>query len=66
MAPWFGGQGKIQISRMELNKLQRLACLAITWAMRTTPTAPMGLPPLRVTTEVKAKAAIYRLMCNHW
>jgi len=27
------------VSRMELSKLQRLACLAITGAMKTTPTA---------------------------
>jgi len=57
------------VSRMELNKLQRLACLAITGTMRTTQTAAMevllGLPPLHVIIEVEAKAAIYRLMCNH-
>jgi hypothetical protein len=46
----------------------RLACLAITGAMKTTPTAAMevllGLRPLRVMTEVEAQAGIYRLMCN--
>jgi hypothetical protein len=40
------------VSRMELNKLQRLACLAIMGAMKTTPTAAMeillGLLPLHV------------------
>jgi len=53
---------------MELNKLQRLACLAINGATRTTLTAPievlLGLPSLLVIIEAEAKAAIYRLMCN--
>jgi hypothetical protein len=56
------------VSRMELNKLQRLACFAITGAMKTTPTAAMevllGLPPLHVVIEAEAQAGIYRLMCN--
>jgi hypothetical protein len=56
---------------MEFNKLQRLACLAITGTMKTTPTAAMevllGLPPLHVVIEAEAQAGIYRLMCNqHW
>jgi hypothetical protein len=33
------------ISRMELNELQRLACMAIMVAMKTTPTAANGGPP---------------------
>jgi hypothetical protein len=49
-------------------QLQRLACLAITGAMKTTPTAAMevllGLPPLHVVIEAAAQAGIYRLMCN--
>jgi hypothetical protein len=32
---------KLKISLAELNKLQRMACLGITGAMRTTPTAAM-------------------------
>jgi hypothetical protein len=58
-----------KVSKMELNKLQRLARLAITGAMRTTPTAALevllGLLPLHVIIEAEAQAAIYRLMCNH-
>jgi hypothetical protein len=54
---------------MELNKIQRSDCLAITGVMRMTPTAAMevvlGLPPMHVITEPEAQAAIYRLMCNH-
>jgi hypothetical protein len=44
---------------MQLIKLQRLACLAINGAMRTTPTAAMevllGLTPLHVIIEVVAQ-----------
>jgi len=61
---------RYKVSRMELSKLQRLACLAITGAMRTTPTAAMVvllvLPPLHVIIEAEAQAAIYRFMCNRW
>jgi hypothetical protein len=53
------------LSRRELNKLQRLACLAITGVMKTTPTAAMevllGLPPLHVIIASEAQAGIYRL-----
>jgi ribonuclease HI len=56
------------VNRMELCKLQRLACLAIMGAMKTTPTAAMevllGLLPLHVIINVEAQAGIYRLMCN--
>jgi hypothetical protein len=55
------------VGRMELNKLQRLACLA-RMAMKTIPTAAMevllGFPPVHVIIEVEAQAGIYRLMCN--
>ena len=53
---------------MELSKLQRLACMAITGAMRMAPTAAMyvllGLHPLQVMTEVENQAGIYRPMCS--
>jgi hypothetical protein len=53
------------VSRMELNKLQRLSCLAIMDMMKTTPTAAMEvLLPLHVTIEAEAQAGIYRLICN--
>jgi hypothetical protein len=56
------------VSRTELSKIQRLACLAITGEMKMTPTAAMevllGLPPLHVMTEAEAQAGIYMLMCN--
>jgi hypothetical protein len=60
---------RYNVSRTELSKLQRLACLAVTGAMKTILTATMevllGLPPLHVTTEAEAQAGFYRLMCNH-
>ena len=44
---------RYNVSRTELSKLQRLACLAITGAIQMTPTAAMevllGLPLLHVT-----------------
>jgi hypothetical protein len=45
-----------------------MACLGITEAMRTAPTAAMevllGLPPLQLQVEVEAKIGNYRLHCN--
>jgi hypothetical protein len=56
------------VSKMEVNKLQRLACLAVTGEMKTTTRAAMkvhlGLLPLHVITEMEALVGIYRLMCN--
>jgi hypothetical protein len=56
------------VSRMELNKLQSLACLAIMGVMKPTPTAAMevllGSPLLHVIIKAEAQAGIYRLMCN--
>ena len=53
---------------MELNKLHILVCLAITAAMKTTPTAAtkvlLGLLPLHLINEVETQVAIYRLTCN--
>jgi hypothetical protein len=49
---------KLKTSQGELSKLQRMACLGITGAMRTAPTAAMevhlGLPPLHLQVEAKA------------
>jgi hypothetical protein len=59
---------RYNVSRTELSKIQRSACLAITGAMKMTPTAAMGvllgLPPLHVMIEAEAQSGIYRLMCN--
>jgi hypothetical protein len=49
---------------MKLSKLQRSACLAITGAMLTIPTAAtevlLGLP-LHLMTEAEVQAGIYKL-----
>jgi hypothetical protein len=48
-----------------------MACLRITGAMRSAPTAAMevllGLRPLQLQMEAEAKVGNYRLRCNeHW
>jgi len=59
---------RYNVSRMELSKLQRLACMTITGAMRIAPAAAitvlLGLPPLHEMTELETQAGIYRLMCS--
>jgi hypothetical protein len=59
---------KLKTSQAELGKLQRMACLGITGAMRTDPTAAMevllGLPPLHLQVEAEARIGNYRLRCN--
>jgi hypothetical protein len=56
---------KYKTSQAKLSKLQRLACLGKTGAMRTAPTAAigvfLGLPPLHLKLEAEARAGIYRL-----
>jgi hypothetical protein len=56
---------KFKTSKVELSKLQRMACLRITGAMKTAPTAAVevliGLPLLHLQLEAKARAGIYRL-----
>ncbi|GFG33621.1 hypothetical protein Cfor_03379, partial [Coptotermes formosanus] len=59
---------RYNISRMELNKLWRLAFLAVTGVMKTTPTAALevllGVPPVHVMFEAEAQAGINGLLCN--
>jgi hypothetical protein len=56
---------KLKTSQAELSKLQRMACLGITAAMRTTATEVLlGLPPLPLYMETEGKAGNYRLHCN--
>jgi hypothetical protein len=58
---------KLKTSLAELSKLQRMACLRITGAIRTAPTAAMeallGLPPLHLQVETEARVGSYRLRC---
>jgi len=52
---------------MEFNKLQWLANLIVTGAMRMTATAVMEVLPrllLHMTVHLEAQARIYRLTCN--
>jgi hypothetical protein len=50
---------RVKISQAELSKLQRMAYLGTTGAMRTAPTAAMevllGLPPPYLQMEVEAR-----------
>jgi hypothetical protein len=59
---------KFKTSRAELSKLQRVACLGITGAIKTAPTAAMevlfGLPPLNLQVEAEAMIESFRLRCN--
>jgi hypothetical protein len=54
-------------AKKRLNRLQRLACLVITGAMRTTPAGSMealtGLPPLlELVIQGEARSAAHRLL----
>jgi hypothetical protein len=59
---------KLKTSQAEISKLQGMACLGITGAMRTAQIAAievlLGLPPLHLQVEAEAKAGNYRLHCN--
>ena len=56
------------VSRTELSRLHRVACLAITGEMKMTPTAVievlLGVPVLHVMIEAEAQVGICRLMCT--
>jgi hypothetical protein len=66
--PYFGGQA---VTRLMPNRVQRLACLGITGAMRTTPTGAVealtDLPPLELVIQGEAKSAAHRpLEFGNW
>ena len=56
---------ELGVARILLGRLQRLACLAITGAIRTTPTAVMetlvGLTPLDIHIKQVAMTSCYRM-----
>jgi len=64
---WWPRVNKITASK-KLEHIQRLACLHITSAVRTTPTAALktiiGLTPLPIFVKQKATIACYRLLIN--
>lgn len=51
-----------------MSHLQRLACLSVTGALRSTPTAALelliGLPPLHLAVQAQAKLTAYRLVAT--
>jgi ribonuclease HI len=61
-------RSKYKTSQVKLSKLQRLACLGITEAMKTNSAATigvlLGLPPLHLKMEAEAWAGIHKLSCN--
>ena len=54
-----------KITKIQLDRIQRMACLTITEAMRSTPTAAMevllDLTPLDLLIMAEARMALYRL-----
>jgi len=52
-------------TKIQLGRIQRMACLAITGAMKSTPTAAMeillNLTPLDLVIQAEARMALYRL-----
>jgi hypothetical protein len=59
---------KLKTSQAELSKMLWVACLGITGAIKTTPTAAieilLGLPPLHMQLEAEAMIGSYRLSCS--
>jgi hypothetical protein len=60
---------KLKTSKAELSKLQKVAYLRITGAMRTAPTVAMevlfGLPPQHLQVEAEAKIGNYSVGCRY-
>jgi len=52
-------------AKKRLSRVQRLACLGITGAIRTTPTGAVetltGLPPLDLVIQGEARSAVHHL-----
>jgi hypothetical protein len=42
MLPWFGGPVKQKTTKIQLGRIQRMACLALTGAMTSTPYCSNG------------------------
>ncbi len=60
---------KLDTTRKQLGRVQRLACLCTTGALNSTPTAALevllGLPPLDIHIQKEAMASSYRLWVNN-
>jgi len=65
MVPWFVAHGNEKTTKIQLCRIQKMACLAITGAMRSTPTAAtevlLDLTPLDLLIMAEARMAFYRL-----
>jgi ribonuclease HI len=64
-------RARIKEYQKELNKVQRLACLMVTGAMRTTPTQALeillGMKTMRIEVEKRAMEQWYRMKaCKEW
>ena len=63
-------RGEVRLIQSKLNHLQRMACLGITGAVRTTPTAAMevmlNLPPLHILLEKYARSTTYKLFVSKY
>jgi hypothetical protein len=64
MVPWSGGPRSH--TKTEIGRIQRMACLVITGAMKSTPTVAMevllNLTPLNILIVSEARMALYRLL----
>jgi hypothetical protein len=66
MVPWYGGPRLCkETTKIQLGRIQRMACLAIKGAMKSTLTATMemllNLTPLDLLIMVEVRMALYRL-----
>ena len=65
MVPWSGGPRSYKTTKTLLGRIQRMACLAITGAMNSTPTEAvevlLNLTPLNLLIMAEARVALYRL-----
>jgi len=66
MVPWCGSPRPCKkTTKIQLDRIQRITCLAITGAMKSTPTEAMeillNLTPLDLVIQAEARTALYRL-----
>jgi hypothetical protein len=64
----WGSKAMQKTTTIQLGMIQRMACLAITWAMKLTPTAamemPLNLTPLDLLFITEARMALHRLQIH--
>jgi len=61
----WGDRARLSTTKVKLHKLQRMACISMTEAMRTCPTAALEVlkevTPLHIVIEMKRKATLIRI-----